>query len=68
MDEGHSPYQAPNAGDERHDVWGEATGYRRVHWAAMTSVFLAALAPLAIFIFGLIAIPILGLIFGAVGY
>tara|TARA_B100000945_G_C20407545_1_gene610824 strand:- start:438 stop:1223 length:786 start_codon:yes stop_codon:yes gene_type:complete len=62
--EDHSPYKSPNS----HDHWGEETGYRRIHWAAMTAVAFTAMAPLAIYISGLVIIPIVGFIFGAYGY
>ena len=64
MAEERSPYKSPNS----HDGWGEETGYRRIHWAAMTSVVFAVLAPLAIYISGLIIIPTFGFIFGIIGY
>lgn len=64
MVEDQSPYKSPNS----HDGWGEETGYRRIHWAAMTSVAFAVMSPLAIYVSGLIIIPIIGFLFGAIGY
>lgn len=62
MAEDQSPYKSPNS----HDDWGEETGYRRIHWAAMISLVFGIISPLAIFVIGLIIVPILGVIMGAI--
>lgn len=62
MTEDQSPYKSPDS----HDNWGEETGYRRIHWAAMISLVLGMLSPLAIFVIGLVIVPILSVIMGAI--
>ena len=67
MAEDRSPYKSFNSADS-HDHWGEETGYRRLHWGAVTSLVLALFSPLAIYISGLIAIPVASLLFGFLGH
>ena len=49
---------------EKHDHWGEETGYRRLHWAAITCLVLAFSSPLGLFYTGFIALPVVSVILG----